>query len=191
MKLDKVLVIGAGIGGLTVAIALRRKGFAVDMIERDPEWGIYGVGITQQFNVIRAMASLDLLDAYLEQAQGFDRTTLFGPDGSLMTSFEIPRPVRPRRRVPTTGRTADRTFQKDCCGSGAAHWADPTLYGCRHGDGFERRMADERGDVHTFLGWDQTHRAGFDISDSVGGRRLFLFPDSRAGFHSLAEDFCP
>lgn len=91
MKPDKVLVVGAGIGGLTAAIALRRRGFAVEMIERDPDWGVYGVGITQQFNVIRAMASLDLLDAYLEQAQGFDRTTLFGPDGSLMTSFETPR----------------------------------------------------------------------------------------------------
>lgn len=110
MKLDKVLVIGAGIGGLTVAIALRRKGFAVEMIERDPEWGVYGVGITQQFNVIRAMASLDLLDAYLEQAQGFDRTTLFGPDGSLMTSFETPRLAGPD--FPSNAGVRRSDFQK-------------------------------------------------------------------------------
>ena len=110
MKLGSVLVVGAGIGGLTAAIALRRKGFPVDMIERDPEWGVYGVGITQQFNVIRAMASLDLLDAYLEQAQGFDRTTLFGPDGSMMTSFETPRLAGPD--FPSNAGVRRSDFQK-------------------------------------------------------------------------------
>lgn len=110
MQLNSVLVVGAGIGGLTVAIAMRRKGFAVDMVERDPEWGVYGVGITQQFNVIRAMASLDLLDAYLEQAQGFDRTTLFGQDGSMMTSFETPRLAGPE--FPSNAGVRRSDFQK-------------------------------------------------------------------------------
>lgn len=110
MKIDKVLVVGAGIGGLTVAIALRREGYWVDLIERDPEWGVYGVGITQQFNVIRAMASLDLLDAYLEQAQGFDRTTLFGPDGRQMTSFETPRLAGPE--FPSNAGVRRSDFQK-------------------------------------------------------------------------------
>lgn len=110
MQLNKVLVTGAGIGGLTVAIALRREGFAVDLIEKDPEWGVYGVGITQQFNVIRAMASLDLLDAYMAQAQGFDRTTLFGPDGGLMTSFATPRLAGPQ--FPSNAGVRRSDFQK-------------------------------------------------------------------------------
>ncbi|MBO6866094.1 MAG: FAD-dependent oxidoreductase [Thalassococcus sp.] len=92
MELDSVLVIGGGIGGLTAAIALRRKGFAVEIVEKDPEWSVYGVGIIQQFNVIRAMASLDLLDAYMEKAYGFDRTVLFaGPAGQQVADFNTPR----------------------------------------------------------------------------------------------------
>ena len=54
----RILVIGGGIGGLTSAIALRQRGHGVDVIERDPDWSVYGVGIIQQANVIRAVAQL-------------------------------------------------------------------------------------------------------------------------------------
>jgi len=92
MKLGSVLVVGGGIGGLTAAIALSRKGYPVEIVEKDPEWTVYGVGIIQQFNVIRAMASLDLLDAYLEKAFGFDRTVLHGgPGGQQVADFNTPR----------------------------------------------------------------------------------------------------
>lgn len=90
MKLDSVLIIGGGIGGLTAAIALRRKGFPVEIIERDAEWTVYGVGIIQQFNVLRAMASIDMLDAYMSAAYGFDRTRIFSP-GGLIADFDAPR----------------------------------------------------------------------------------------------------
>ena len=43
MKACNILVIGGGIGGLTAAIALRARGFAVTVIERDPDWSVYGV----------------------------------------------------------------------------------------------------------------------------------------------------
>jgi len=92
MDLNSVLIIGGGIGGLTASIALRRKGYAVEIVEKDPEWSVYGVGIIQQFNVIRAMASLDLLDAYLEKAFGFDQTVLHGgPSGAEVANFNTPR----------------------------------------------------------------------------------------------------
>ena len=44
MNSARILVIGGGIGGLTSAIALRAGGFEVDLIERDPDWSVYGVG---------------------------------------------------------------------------------------------------------------------------------------------------
>lgn len=94
--MQSVLIIGGGIGGLTAAIALRRKGFPVEIIERDPDWTVYGVGIIQQFNVVRAMADLDLLDAYLENAFGFDRTTIYGgPQGVEVADFQTPRLAGP------------------------------------------------------------------------------------------------
>jgi hypothetical protein len=42
------------------------------MIEKDPAWTVYGVGIIQQSNVVRAMHALGLLEDYLDAGFGFD-----------------------------------------------------------------------------------------------------------------------
>ncbi|MEO9132185.1 MAG: FAD-dependent oxidoreductase [Sphingomonas sp.] len=81
MQALNILVIGGGIGGLTSAIAMRRAGFAVDIIEKDPDWAVYGVGIIQQANVIRAMADLGVIDDYLHAGFGFDQVEIFIPNG--------------------------------------------------------------------------------------------------------------
>jgi 2-polyprenyl-6-methoxyphenol hydroxylase-like FAD-dependent oxidoreductase len=56
----KVLVIGGGIGGLCATLALRRHGIDVDVVERDAAWGVYGVGIIQPGNALRALDALGL-----------------------------------------------------------------------------------------------------------------------------------
>ncbi|MEH3107836.1 MAG: FAD-dependent oxidoreductase [Sphingomonas fennica] len=90
---SRILVIGGGIGGLTAAIALRRQGFPVDVIERDPDWTVYGVGIIQQANVIRAMAHLGLVDDYLDAGSPFDRVDIFIPTGQQVASVPTPKLV--------------------------------------------------------------------------------------------------
>ena len=87
----RVLIIGGGIGGLTAAIALRRKGFAVDLIERDPDWSVYGVGIIQQGNVIRAVAELGILDDYVEAGFPFNELEIGAPDGRVIARVPSPR----------------------------------------------------------------------------------------------------
>ena len=41
----KVLVVGGGIAGLTLAVALRRRDVSVDVVEIQPRWNVLGVGI--------------------------------------------------------------------------------------------------------------------------------------------------
>lgn len=59
-KQTKVLVLGAGIGGLTAAVALRRAGFEVEIHERAAELRPAGSGIAVLLNALRALRTLDL-----------------------------------------------------------------------------------------------------------------------------------
>lgn len=93
MKDLNILIIGGGIGGLTSAIALRRGGHTVTVIERDPDWSVYGVGIIQQANVIRAMKQLDLVDDYMAAAVPFDKVAIHAPDGTLVATVPMPQLV--------------------------------------------------------------------------------------------------
>ena len=96
MSVSKALIVGGGIGGLTAGIALRQKGIEVEIIERDPNWTVYGVGIIQQMNVIRAMNQLGVLENYLSRSYGFDSTTLFvGPGGVQDAKFDTPKLAGP------------------------------------------------------------------------------------------------
>ncbi|MDR2315088.1 MAG: FAD-dependent oxidoreductase [Pseudomonas sp.] len=80
-SVKNVLVVGGGIGGLCAAIALRRKGISVDLVELKSEWTVYGVGIIQQSNVVREMSRLGLLDAYLDAAYAFEDVAIYTTDG--------------------------------------------------------------------------------------------------------------
>lgn len=101
-----ILVIGAGIGGLTSAIALCRRGHRVTLIERDAEWSVYGVGIIQQANVVRAMDQLGILDDFLSAACGFDAVEIFLPDGTKVARVPSPQLVEGRPANVGIGRRA-------------------------------------------------------------------------------------
>jgi 2-polyprenyl-6-methoxyphenol hydroxylase-like FAD-dependent oxidoreductase len=90
MTPGKVLIIGGGIAGLTSAIALGKRGFDIDVIERDPSWTVYGVGIIQQSNVVRAVAELGILDDYLDAGFGFNHVDVFLPNGQQVAHIPSP-----------------------------------------------------------------------------------------------------
>jgi 2-polyprenyl-6-methoxyphenol hydroxylase-like FAD-dependent oxidoreductase len=82
---------GGGIGGLTAAIALLQRGFAVTVIEKDPDWSVYGVGIIQHGNVLRAAKALGILDQYVGAGVGFDAVEVYAPDGTRVARVPSPR----------------------------------------------------------------------------------------------------
>src|SRR5690348_7225016 len=59
------IVVGAGIGGLCAALALRQAGIAVTVYERAAEIGEIGAGLTLWANAIHALRALGLADAVL------------------------------------------------------------------------------------------------------------------------------
>ena len=80
----KILVLGAGIGGLGAAIALRQRGFDVDLVEIKPEISVYGVGINQPANSLRALRSLGVLDDILAVGCQFSQQDFYDADGELI-----------------------------------------------------------------------------------------------------------
>lgn len=58
MNASRVLIVGAGIGGLTAAIALARCGVEAVVIERAPTFAPAGAGITLQPNATAVLAAL-------------------------------------------------------------------------------------------------------------------------------------
>ena len=59
----RALIAGAGIGGLTAALALSQAGFEVTIFERAPALEAFGAGLQLTPNATRILAKLDILDA--------------------------------------------------------------------------------------------------------------------------------
>lgn len=93
MQKLSVLIVGGGIGGLTSAIALCQRGFNVEIIEKDPQWSVYGVGIIQQANVVRAMDALGVVEDFIDAGFGFDFTEIYLPNGELAARIQSERLV--------------------------------------------------------------------------------------------------
>jgi 2-polyprenyl-6-methoxyphenol hydroxylase-like FAD-dependent oxidoreductase len=64
---QRVLVVGGGIGGLSTAIALRRAQIEVEIIEKNPAWDVSGVGIIQPGNALRALDAIGLAEEVCSQ----------------------------------------------------------------------------------------------------------------------------
>jgi 2-polyprenyl-6-methoxyphenol hydroxylase-like FAD-dependent oxidoreductase len=67
--IKNVLVVGGGIGGMTAALSLARLGVEVTLIDSDPNWRVYGAGITITGMSLRAFDDLGVLDEI--RARGF------------------------------------------------------------------------------------------------------------------------
>jgi 2-polyprenyl-6-methoxyphenol hydroxylase-like FAD-dependent oxidoreductase len=77
----KILVVGAGIGGQSVAIGLKKAGFDVEVIELHKEFNVYGVGIIQQANALRALDAIGVADEAMRRGSPYGKVKLCLPHG--------------------------------------------------------------------------------------------------------------
>jgi len=63
MKKHNILIVGGGVGGMSAAIALRKIGADVELIDIDPQWRVYGAGITITGPTLRAFKNLNEKDS--------------------------------------------------------------------------------------------------------------------------------
>lgn len=93
--IEQVLVVGGGIGGLAATIQLRKQGVAVDLVELNPKWDVYGVGIIQPGNAIRALDQLGLADQAIAAGFAMDGDRFSLADGTILADNEHPRAAGP------------------------------------------------------------------------------------------------
>ena len=91
----KIVIIGGGIGGLTAAIALVRKGLAAEVYEQAPELNEVGAGVGLWANALRALEPIGLAGEVGQLAERVDRQGIKRPDGTWLMCY--PREVLEQR----------------------------------------------------------------------------------------------
>ncbi|MEV0720447.1 FAD-dependent oxidoreductase [Asanoa sp. NPDC050611] len=82
------VVVGAGIGGLSAAIGLRRRGWDVTVLERAPRITAVGAGITLLANGVRALDALGVGAAVRAEGQVEASGGLRTPNGRWLTRID-------------------------------------------------------------------------------------------------------
>ncbi|MFA9445329.1 FAD-dependent monooxygenase [Egicoccus sp. AB-alg6-2] len=97
-----VVVVGAGIGGLTTAIALDRLGLPVEVYERAPALAEVGAGIGLWPNAVRALDRLGVGDAVRSLAVPGTTGSARTPSGKVLLTLPA-ESLHVRYGAPTTG----------------------------------------------------------------------------------------
>jgi len=87
----KVLIVGGGIAGLTLGVALRRRDIEAEVVEIAPRWDILGVGISLTGPTPRALKSTGLIAQCVEVAFRFDRIVFADATGKPFGALNMPR----------------------------------------------------------------------------------------------------
>jgi len=88
---NNVLIVGGGIAGMTLAIALKRSGIRCEIVEINREWTVLGVGISLQGPALRALAMVGVLDPCIDKGFGYSFFKACNADGQVTGTVQLPR----------------------------------------------------------------------------------------------------
>ena len=88
IKAARILIVGAGLAGLSLAIALRNRGIEAQIVERDGDWSRDGAGIYLVGNAMRALDSLGLAKAVLKKGAQIQTQTILSGKGRMLTQID-------------------------------------------------------------------------------------------------------
>jgi len=87
--MKKITIIGAGIGGLTTAIALKQKGFEVELFESSRAFKKAGSGINLAINAMQIYKKLGVYDDILDKANYTNSMNALTKGLRLLTSADL------------------------------------------------------------------------------------------------------
>lgn len=82
-----ILIVGAGLGGMTTASALARIGARVDVIDIKPDNTVAGVGFGCRINGLRALREVGLLEQFLEIGHPAPAIDNYDAEGNLLSTM--------------------------------------------------------------------------------------------------------
>ena len=85
----KAIIIGAGIGGLTTAIALKRAGYQIEVYDRVKELRPVGAGISLWSNGVKVMNWLGLGDEIHKIGGEMNRMTYLNKENELLNDIDL------------------------------------------------------------------------------------------------------
>jgi FAD-dependent urate hydroxylase len=87
----QILIVGGGIGGLSLAMALHRQGYAPELIERAPSWQAIGAGLVLHANGVRALRQLSMGTAVDRIGAPLPRWGFFDQDAAPLCHTDLER----------------------------------------------------------------------------------------------------
>src|SRR5437588_6820131 len=92
--IERVLIVGGGIGGLAAAVALGRVGIRASVFERAPEIREVGAGLTLWSNAVKALRQLGVAEKVISLGSTLELNKTITPDGKVLSEQNVAEAVQ-------------------------------------------------------------------------------------------------
>jgi 2-polyprenyl-6-methoxyphenol hydroxylase-like FAD-dependent oxidoreductase len=174
-RVERVLIVGGGIAGTTLAIGLGDLNIEVEIAEREERWRPLGVGLALQGPALRALGSIGVLDEVVAAGVGLSELRIGTANSEIVDTVRMPSLAGPG--YPATVSLLRPAFHEVLAGSATERRAIVRL-GCTVAS-----LAQD--DAGVDVGFDDGSQARYDLVVGADGlhseiRQLALGDDAPA-----------